>query len=70
MTYAWLVSLEGLPYTEAEARVRQAGLIPYSIAETLDLPPYVGGKRVILRHREDEARIVTGARAGDPMELE
>lgn len=70
MTYAWLASLEGLPYAEAEARVRAEGMIPYPVAETLDLPPYVGGKRVILRFREDAQHTVTGARAGDPMEIE
>jgi hypothetical protein len=70
MTHDWLAGLEGLPLAEAEAMVRRQGLVPCPVAETLDLPPYVGGGRVILRHRKDEARTVTGARAGDPMELE
>jgi hypothetical protein len=70
MTHTWLSSLEGLSLNEAATRVQYAGLNPYPVAETLDLPPYVGGGRVILRYREDERRTVTGARAGDPFELE
>lgn len=67
---AWLLSLEGYPLEEACARVRAKGLIPVPVAETLDLPPYVGAGRVVLRHCEDSARTVTGARAGDPFQLE
>jgi hypothetical protein len=70
MTYDWLSSLEGLPLHEAAVRVQCAGLNPYPVAETLDLPPCVGSGKVVLRHREDERRMVTGARAGDPFELE
>jgi hypothetical protein len=70
VTHAWLSSLEGLSLHEAAIRVQYAGLNPYPVAETLDLPPYVGPGKVVLRHREDERRTVTGARAGDPFELE
>jgi hypothetical protein len=70
MTHSWLESLEGLSLHEAAIRVQYAGLNPCPVAETLDLPRYVGSGKVILRHREDERRTVTGARAGDPFELE
>jgi hypothetical protein len=70
MTEDFLVSLEYLSLEEAKKRVESAGYKPYPIAETLALEPNLGNGIVILRHTEGPSPHVTGARAGDPFELE
>jgi hypothetical protein len=70
MTEDFLVSLEFLPLAEAQRRVVGAGFKPCPIPETVACPPYLGYNTVILRHTEGDSPHVTGARAGDPAQLE
>jgi hypothetical protein len=70
LTDEFLCSFEYLPLGVAIKHVDAHGYRALPIAETLTLPPYNGRDVIILRHTEGPDPHVTGARAGDPSQIQ